>query len=411
VKEDSMKRLLILIGVVAAFAGVSAAAAFAAGGAPVNTSAPTISGLPYVGKTQTASPGTWTNSPTSFTYQWARCDAHGNNCNQISGATMKTYVPTSADVNHTLEVWVTASNSAGTTGPVNSKPTAVITPALPPKNTVPPSVIGKPLVGAKLFANPGSYSGGSVQTFTYQWQSCDPNSLICTDLSGATSQTYTVAKSDVGKRLRVKVTATNPFGSVTTASAATTAVTVPVVVVKTTMAASMPTTICCQRVLLTGTTSPAKAGEQITIIAHEAGSIASYPAGTTTTDTSGSWSLRVTPMVNTEYTAQTSTSTTGPLTILVHPRVGFGVNGNTFSAKITGRDSFAGRIALFQNRTASGRWHTLAFIVINRFSVAKFVVKLRHGHTYTLRIFLPQAQAGPDYLYGVSHVRRVGGAF
>ncbi len=406
-----MRRFLILIGMAGVLAGLSAASALGATGPPVNTSAPVISGQPYVGKTLTASAGGWQNNPTSFTYQWARCDANGNGCNQISGATTKTYVPTSADVNHTLEVWVTASNSAGTTGPVNSKPTAVITPALPPKNTTAPSVVGKPLVGEKLFADPGKYAGGAVQTFTYRWQSCDPNTLVCTDLSGATSQTYTVAKSDVGKRLRVNVTATNPFGSVTTKSAATAAVTVPVVVVKTTMTASQPTTICCQRVLLSGTTTPAKAGEQITILALEAAKTTAYPAGTTTTDANGNWSVRVTPMVDTDYTAQTSTSTAGPLTVLVHPRVGFGVDGNTFSAKITGRDSFAGRIALFQALMPSGSWHRLAFVVINQLSVAKFTVHLRRGHTYRLRIFLPQAQAGTGYLDGTSHTRQVGGAF
>jgi hypothetical protein len=33
----------------------------------------------------------------------------------------------------------------------------------------------------------------------------------------------------------------------------------------------------------------------------------------------------------------------------------------------------------------------------------------RIGHTYTLRIYLPQAQAGPGYLDGTSHSQRVGG--
>jgi hypothetical protein len=42
----------------------------AAGSVPVNTVLPTISGTPQVGQTLTATNGTWTNSPTSFTYQW-----------------------------------------------------------------------------------------------------------------------------------------------------------------------------------------------------------------------------------------------------------------------------------------------------------------------------------------------------
>ena len=43
-------------------------------------------------------------------------------------------------------------------------------------------------------------------------------------------------------------------------------------------------------------------------------------------------------------------------------------------------------------------------------SVARFHVNLRRGKTYFVRIYLPQRQAGPGYLDGTSHVRRVGGA-
>lgn len=401
-------RKLVVLGPVAVLAGLSVTAALAGSSAPQNTSAPTISGQPYVGKTLTAGTGGWKNGPTSYTYQWARCDAKGNNCNQVSQSTDKTYVPTSADVNHTLEVWVTASNSSGTTGPVNSKPTDVVTPALPPKNTKAPSVVGKPLVGEKLYADTGSYSGGAVQSYAYQWQSCDPNTLLCSDIDGAGSQSYTLAKTDVGKRVRVRVTASNPFGSDTASSAATATVTVPVVVVKTTLTASKTTTICCQRIVLSGTVSPVKAGETITILAKEPDKPA-YSAATATTDSNGNWSARVTPTIETSYTAQTTTSTSSPLSVSVHPRVGFGVNGNHFSAKITGATSFAGRIALFQMRTSSGGWRRIAYVVINQSSVARFFVPLRRGHTYWLRIYLPQSQSGTGYLDGVSHTRRVGG--
>src|SRR5438132_6534512 len=215
-----MRPLLTIGSAVVVAAGVMAAAAAPArtAAAPVNTLPPAISGQPYVGKTLTASTGGWQNSPTSYTFQWARCDVKGNGCVQIGGATAKTYVATSADVDHTLEVLVTASNAAGTSTPVSSKPSAAITPASRPKNTTAPSVVGKPLVGEALFANPGKYSGGSVASFAYQWQRCPAVKLSCTDISGASGQEYSVVKADVGERLRVQVTARNPFGSVTTPS-------------------------------------------------------------------------------------------------------------------------------------------------------------------------------------------------
>lgn len=396
----------VLLAVVVGVAAASAAARSAT--APVNTSAPVISGQPYVGKTLTSSTGGWQNAPTSYSYQWVRCDANGNHCGQIGGATSTAYAPTSADVNHTLQSWVAATNSDGTTGPVNSKPSNTITPALPPKNTALPTVVGKPLVGAKLFADPGKYSGGAVASFSYQWQRC-ATTLACTAISGVAGQTYTVVSADVGQRLRFKVTATNPFGQTTTTAAQTAAITVPVVTVSTTLAASAGTTICCQRVHLSGTISPAKAGEAITILARQIDDIANLPIAKTTTDASGNWSVIVTPLIQTDYTAQTSTSTSPAVTVTAHPRVGFGVKGNTFSAKVTGRDSFAGSVAWFQMQTASGAWHRIALVVINPLSVAKFHVTLKKGHTYTLRIYLPQQQAGHGYLDGTSHTQHVGG--
>jgi hypothetical protein len=65
-----------------------------------------------VGGTLTASPGSWTGSP-SFTYQWKRCDAAGANCTSISGANNQNYTPVQADADVKLKVTVTGTNGAG----------------------------------------------------------------------------------------------------------------------------------------------------------------------------------------------------------------------------------------------------------------------------------------------------------
>jgi len=40
--------------------------------APVNTVLPVVSGTTYVGDLLTTTDGTWTGTPTSFSYQWKR---------------------------------------------------------------------------------------------------------------------------------------------------------------------------------------------------------------------------------------------------------------------------------------------------------------------------------------------------
>jgi hypothetical protein len=84
--------------------------------APVNTAHPVITGVAQVGQTFTASAGTWSGSPTTYAYEWRRCDASGDRCDRIRDvvANLSTYVLTNDDVGHTLRVYVSASNAAGT---------------------------------------------------------------------------------------------------------------------------------------------------------------------------------------------------------------------------------------------------------------------------------------------------------
>ena len=80
----------------------------------VSTPPAAPTGSPLDGQTLTADPGTWTGTgPIDFSYQWQRCDAAGNNCTDIAGATDPTYTLGAGDVGSTVRVVVTGDNAAG----------------------------------------------------------------------------------------------------------------------------------------------------------------------------------------------------------------------------------------------------------------------------------------------------------
>src|SRR5437899_4971054 len=212
--------VLTLVGLVALLAGGGAQAMRNA--APANTAPPSISGTPTVGQTLTASEGTWSNTPTSFAYQWLRCNAGGNNCVSVANGTQKTYTLVGADAGHTIRVRVTATNADGSNA-AQSAQTATIaaaTSSAAPKNTAPPTIAGTARVGQQLTADPGSWSGNPT-SFAYQWQRCDADVAICSNLVGATNQTYSTQSGALGYRLPGTVTARNTKGSDTATSAIT----------------------------------------------------------------------------------------------------------------------------------------------------------------------------------------------
>jgi hypothetical protein len=98
---------------------------------------------------------------------------------------------------------------------------AAATPS-PPINTVKPTISGTAQTGQTLTASPGTWDGTPTITFAFQWQACDATG--CSDITGATSSTHLVASGELGKTLRVVVTATNGVGSATATSNQTAAV-------------------------------------------------------------------------------------------------------------------------------------------------------------------------------------------
>ncbi len=105
----------------------SAATAIVAGppGSPTATVGPVISGSPQVGATLTVDTGSWAAGPTSFAYQWRRCNVSGGVCVDIAGATASTYAVAATDSRSTLRALVVATNATGSGGAI-SAPTAAV---------------------------------------------------------------------------------------------------------------------------------------------------------------------------------------------------------------------------------------------------------------------------------------------
>ena len=117
-----------------------------------NTTRPTITGEARVGQELSANEGTWTGNPTSFAFQWQRCDADSLTCANVIGATGRSYGVRIADLGFRLRVEVTArtDNRSGT---AISNATAVVVPTAPITNRRPTiQFMSVRFTGARVYA-------------------------------------------------------------------------------------------------------------------------------------------------------------------------------------------------------------------------------------------------------------------
>jgi hypothetical protein len=180
---------------------------------PQNAVAPSIGGTPARGTTLTAVPGTWTNSPTQFAYQWRRCDV-GGGCQDVPGATSPSYTLTRDDEGEAMLIVVTAANAVGS-GTASSARTSAVA-AAPPVSTAKPVIQGTVAQGATLTAAGFAWQATADTTFSVSWERCDAGG--CRSIAGATGAKYTPVAADVGDTLVAVSTAANPDGTVSARS-------------------------------------------------------------------------------------------------------------------------------------------------------------------------------------------------
>jgi hypothetical protein len=82
-----------------------------------------------------------------------------------------------------------------------------------PVNTAVPAIAGTTSDGQTLSATTGTWTSSSTITYAYQWRRCDASGNGCSNIGGADSSSYLLRTADIGKTVRVRVTAKNADGS------------------------------------------------------------------------------------------------------------------------------------------------------------------------------------------------------
>ncbi|MFE6172977.1 Tat pathway signal protein [Streptomyces sp. NPDC056464] len=158
-----------------------------------NTAAPKVTGTAKTGAKVTASPGSWSAAPTSYTYQW-KADGQA-----ISGATSASYTVSASVVGKKLGVTVTAVRSGYVSGSATS---AAVTVAKgdAPRATKLPVISGTVKVGKTVKTTKGTWSLAPT-SYAYQWYA---NGKA---ISGATKSSLVLKSGQKGKKITVKVIA------------------------------------------------------------------------------------------------------------------------------------------------------------------------------------------------------------
>ena len=195
------------------------------GAAPNNpaTGALIISGTAQVGETLTADTSGIVDTDgldsVSFSYQWIANDATSDT--DIQDATGSTHTLVSDDEGKTIKVRVTFTDDAGDGESLTSTATAMVTarPNTPATGAL--IISGTAQVGETLTADTSGIvdtDGLDSVSFSYQWLSSRD-----TEISGATDATHTLAASDEGKTIKVRVSFTDDAANEETLTSAATA--------------------------------------------------------------------------------------------------------------------------------------------------------------------------------------------
>lgn len=129
-----------------------------------NTSLPEILGEEQAGGKLTTTTGSWSQTPSSYAFQWLLCDSSGSNCAALAGATAQTLVVPSSATGLRLRVKVTA-HAGSLSASATSHSTGLIA-ASTAEASGPP--------GSTLFLDRFEYPDGLITNEFAKWNPTSP---------------------------------------------------------------------------------------------------------------------------------------------------------------------------------------------------------------------------------------------
>lgn len=76
-----------------------------------------------------------------------------------------------------------------------------------------PAITGAVIAGSALATDTGEWAGTTPMDFAFQWEACDAHADDCEPVAGATAPTLELTPAMIGRRIRVRVSATNEAGT------------------------------------------------------------------------------------------------------------------------------------------------------------------------------------------------------
>ena len=164
------------------------------------------------------------------------------------------------------------------------------------------------------------------------------------------------------------------------------------------------------KVMLSGTLSTHKTGENVDILAQACGASAATKTTTVQTTANGAFSAVVQPLMNTTYTVKVRNTTSAAAAVSVRPKLRLGkLAPHRYSLRVSAAQTFAGKYANFQRYTGT-RWVAVKSVLLHAnttgvaptaISTATFRSAIKAG--LRVRVVLGQAQVGTCYLSGISN--------